>query len=274
MAKALKANIAHALFMGFILFCPDQGMAQDIVARAHNYTSSGEQFQGYLAYPANLKKNKKIPGILVIHEWWGHNEYVRHRARKLAELGYAALAIDMYGSGKLATHPAEARAFAQESLKSFPAAERRFRAALEELDRLPFVDPELRAAVGYCFGGGVALNMARADLPLKGVVSFHGGLAALTPARPGFKVRILVLHGADDAFVPPAQIAAFHREMKKAGAAYEFISYPGVKHAFTSRDADQQAKKFKLPVAYDSEADRRSWLEMQKFLEKILRPEQ
>ena len=266
MGKTLKSAWLAA-FLCLLTFRAEA----EITARELDYAAGEERLRGYLAYPANLKKGRKIPGVLVVHEWWGHNDYVRYRARMLAELGYAAFAIDMYGAGKLASHPAEARAFAQASLRTFPAAERRFRAALAELNRLPFVDPERHAAIGYCFGGGVVLNMARANLPLKGVVSFHGRLAALTQARRNPGPAILVLHGADDAFVPAAQIASFKAEMKNAGANFKFISYPGVKHAFTSKAADEQAKKFKLPVAYDAEADRASWKEMQTFLREVLK---
>lgn len=250
---------------------PDQRPApKAITTQELTYQSGPETLQGYLAYPARLSKSdEKVPGILVVHEWWGHNEYVRQRARMLAELGYAALAIDMYGKGKLAAHPAQARAFAQASLQSFPAATRRFKAGMELLQSQPFVAGEQIAGVGYCFGGGVLLNMARAGQPLTGVVSFHGGLASMVSPRKPLQTKILVLHAAGDAFVPAAQVSAFHTEMKSLQADYRFVEYRGVKHAFTSPFADEQARKFGLPVGYDAEADRQSWQEMQQFLKRL-----
>ncbi|MCF6156636.1 MAG: dienelactone hydrolase family protein [Candidatus Brocadia sp.] len=235
-----------------------------------DYSSRGVVMKGYLSYDVNIKG--KRPGVLVVHEWWGHNEYARRRARMLAELGYAALAVDMYGDGRQAMHPDEAGKFSSELMKNFDIARDRFMAALDFLKQMPNVDPNRIAAIGYCFGGAIVLNMARQGIDMKGVVSFHGSLTAIKPAQPGnVKAKILALHGADDKFITREQIEAFKQEMKTAGADFQFISYPGVIHSFTNPDADTYAKKFNLPVAYNAEADRKSWEELQKFFNMIFK---
>ncbi len=241
-----------------------------IEGKAVQYSSGGVVLKGYLAYDKIVTGAR--PGVLVVHEWWGQNEYVRKRARMLAEMGYTALALDMYGEGKEATHPDDAAKFSSELMKNFDVAKARFMAAMEFLKKQPTVDPDRIAAIGYCFGGGVVLNMARQGVDLKGVASFHGSLAAVKPAEPGHvKAKILVLHGADDKFVKPEQIEAFKQEMKAAGADFEFIAYPGAVHGFTNPDADEYGKKFNLPLAYNAEADKKSWEELKKFLADIFK---
>lgn len=235
-----------------------------------DYSSEGIVMKGYLSY--NMKIKGKQPGVLVVHEWWGHNEYARKRARMLAEVGYTALAVDMYGDGRQAMHPDEAGKFSSELMKNFDIARARFMTALDFLKQLPNVDPNRIAAIGYCFGGAIVLNMARQGVGLKGIASFHGNLTAIRPAQPGgVKAKILVFHGADDKFITQEQIEAFKQEMKTAGADFQFISYPGVIHSFTNPDADTYAKKFNLPVAYNAEADRKSWEELQKFFTMIFK---
>ncbi|MFZ2198242.1 MAG: dienelactone hydrolase family protein [Thermodesulfovibrionales bacterium] len=234
------------------------------------YKSGDTVMKGYLAYDKNVKT--KRPGLLVVHEWWGHNEYTRKRARMLAEMGYVALAVDMYGEGKQAMHPDDAGKFSSEVMKDFDTAKARFSAAMDFLGKQPMVDPAEIAAIGYCFGGGVVLNMARQGVDLKGVASFHGGLAAVKPAQPGaVKAKILVLHGEDDKFTIAEQVDAFKKEMKDAGADFQFITYPGAKHGFTNPDADTYAGKFNLPLGYNAEADRKSWEELGRFLKLIFK---
>jgi len=231
------------------------------------YKTGDFSMQGYLAYDDNIAG--KRPGILVVHEWWGHTEYARERARMLAELGYTALAVDMYGDGRVADHPDDAGKFASEIRQNLPEARKRFAAAMRLLQEHPTVDPQHIAAIGYCFGGGIVLQMARQGIDLDAVVSFHGSLATDSPAVPGsVKARILVCDGADDKFSTPEQIQAFLREMKGAGVDYKFISYPGAKHSFTNPGADIYAEKFNIPVGYNVEADRKSWQDMQKFLQE------
>lgn len=234
------------------------------------YRAGDAVMKGYLADDPDLKG--KRPAVLVVHEWWGHNDYARSRARMLAELGYVALAVDMFGDGKTAQHPTEAGAFAAAVMKNKPVGEARFNAALEFLKKQPGVDPGRIAAIGYCFGGGVVLHMARQGADLRGVASFHGSLATDMPAKPGgVKARVMVFTGGADPMIPPQQVAAFMEEMGKAGADVGLFSYPGVKHSFTNPDADRYAKQFSMPVAYDREADERSWNETKRFLEEILK---
>jgi len=241
-----------------------------IVGRTIDYSAQGAVMKGYLAYDENIAG--KRPGVLVVHEWWGLNDYARKRARMLAELGYTALAVDMYGEGKQAMHPYDARAFSSELMKNFEVAKARFMAGMEFLKQQDSVDPTRIAAIGYCMGGGVVLNMARQGLDLRGVASFHGGLTAVKPAQPGsVKAKILVLHGGADKFITPEQIEAFKQEMKSAGADFHFISYPGATHSFTNPEATELGKKFNMPVAYNPEADRQSWDELKEFLKKVFR---
>jgi dienelactone hydrolase len=234
------------------------------------YSAQGVTMIGYLAYDKNI--SGKRPGVLVVHEWWGLNDYARKRAQMLAELGYTTLAVDMYGGDKVAADPDDAAKFSSELMKNFDMAKTRFLAAMDILKKNPTVDPTRIAAIGYCFGGGIVLNMARQGVDLKGVASFHGNLAAVKPAQPGsIKAKILVLNGEADSFTPPQQIADFKKEMDTAGADYRFISYPGAKHSFTNPEADELAKKFNMPIAYNAEADKRSWEELQKFFKEIFR---
>lgn len=238
-----------------------------IVGQEVEYPGDGIKLKGYLAYDDSIQG--KRPGVLVVHEWWGLNDYVRQRARMLAELGYTALAVDMYGNGKLANHPDDAGKFAVELGKNFPVAKTRFNAAHTLLSQHATVDSAHIAAIGYCFGGGVVLNMARAGVDLDGVASFHGSLGSTVKAEPGaVKAPILVLHGADDRFVTKEHIAAFKAEMDNAGATYTFIDYPGALHGFTNPLADELGKKFNMPIAYNAAADKASWEAMQAFLKK------
>jgi dienelactone hydrolase len=242
----------------------------NIMGQEVSYSSGATVMKGYLAYDKNIKG--KRPGVLVVHEWWGHNEYARKRARMLAEMGYAALAVDMYGDGKQAMHPDEAGKFSSEVMKNFDTAKARFTAAMDLLKKQHMVDPGEIAAIGYCFGGGVVLNMARQGVDLKGVASFHGSLVPVNPAQPGsVKAKILVLHGGDDKFTTAEQIDAFKKEMKDAGADFQFITYPGAMHSFTNPDADTYAKKFNLPLGYNAEADKKSWAELGTFLGQIFK---
>jgi dienelactone hydrolase len=235
-----------------------------------DYKAGGVTMKGYLAYDENIKG--KRPGVLVVHEWWGQNEYVRKRARMLAELGYTALALDMYGEGKTAAHPDDAGKFSSETMKNFPVAKQRFEAAMAFLKKQPTVDPKRIAAVGYCFGGGVALNMARQGEDLKAVASFHGSLVAVEPAQAGkVKARIRVYNGEDDKFAPKEVIDSFMKEMRDAKVDFQFINYPGAVHSFTNPDADELGKKFGLPLGYNADADKKSWEDMTKFFAEVLK---
>ncbi|HLP99319.1 MAG TPA: dienelactone hydrolase family protein [Sideroxyarcus sp.] len=230
-----------------------------------SYQANGTTLKGYIAYDDAVKG--KRPGVLVVHEWWGHNEYARMRARMLAEQGYTALAVDMYGDGKQANHPDDAGKFAGEVAKNAPLAKARFDAARKLLGRQKTVDRDNIAAIGYCFGGSVVLNMARMGEPLKAVLSFHGGLGTTAPAEAGkVKARVASFTGEDDPMIPATQVAAFRQEMDKAGVTYKVVTYPGAKHSFTNPDADKYGQEFKLPLAYNAAADKASWDEGLAFL--------
>jgi len=254
------------LLMVIALFCLAAPVAQ---AKVHgkevSYKAEGTTLKGYIAYDDAIKG--KRPGVLVVHEWWGHNEYARKRARMFAKLGYTALAVDMYGNGKQAKHPDDAGKFATEVSKNMPMAKARFEAGMKLLRSQKTVDPDKIAAVGYCFGGGVVLNMARQGEDLVAVVSFHGSLGTNSPAQPGMiKARIISFSGEADPMVDAASVAAFKKEMDAAGANYRVVTYPGVKHSFTNPDADKLGKKFKLPLAYNAAADKDSWQQGTEFL--------
>jgi dienelactone hydrolase len=239
-----------------------------VVGEEVEYTGGGVTMKGYLTYDDAIKG--KRPGVLVVHEWWGHNEHARNSAHKLAELGYTALAVDMYGDGKTADHPKDAGAFAGEVKKNMDAATERFAAAKKLLAEHKTTDNTRIAAIGYCFGGGIVLEMARQGMDLDAVVSFHGGLGTQSPAQPGkVKAKVLVCNGAADVFVKPEEIAAFKEEMKNAKVDFEFKSYPDAKHAFTNPAATENGKKFELPLAYNEAADKQSWSDMKTFLQQV-----
>lgn len=235
----------------------------------HYKAVDGTPLVGYYAYDDAIAG--KRPGIVVVHEWWGLNDYAKRRARDLAGLGYSALAIDMYGEGKNTSHPADAKAFMQAATASADTAKARFLAGLELLKAQPQTDPAKLGAIGYCFGGKVVLDMARQGVPLAGVVSFHGNLVPQKPATPGsVKARVLVAHGDADSFTREQDIANFKREMQQAGARYQFNRYPGAKHGFTNPEADELAKQG-VDIGYQKEADERSWADMQAFFKDVFK---
>lgn len=224
--------------------------------------------KGYLAW--DDAKGDNQPGVLVVHEWWGLNDYARMRAKMLAELGYTALAVDMYGDGKNSEHAKDAKAFMLSVNETQGLAQQRFLAAKAFLTSRSNVNKDKIAAIGYCFGGSTVLNMARSGVDLKAVVSFHGNLVTQTPAQPGqVKAKVLVLNGAADKFVTLESIEAFKKEMVDAGVDYQFVNYPGALHGFTNPDADRLGKANSLAVAYDAEADKQSWAAMQQLFKDV-----
>lgn len=241
-----------------------------VVGKEVQYVADSLTMKGYLVYDDKLAG--KRPGVLVVHEWWGHNDYARKRAEMLAELGYIALAVDMYGSGKQASHPNDASKFATEVMTNMLLMKARFMAAMELLKNDEHVDPARIGAIGYCFGGGVVLAMAREGVDLKAVVSFHGSLTTQHPAEKGkVKAKVLVCNGADDKFVSTEAIMKFKDEMKAAGADFKFVNYPGAVHSFTNPGSTEVGKKFNMPIAYKEKADKHSWAEMQKLFKKALK---
>lgn len=243
-------------------------LAPEVVGEEVSYSTDTTTMKGYLAYDKN--DTTKRPGILVVHEWWGHNEYVRQRADLLAELGYVALAVDMYGQGKQAGHPEDAQKFAMSVMGNFDVAKARFEKAMETLKANPNVDADQIAAIGYCFGGGVVLSMANAGYDLDAVAAFHGTLGLpVMPEKGKITAKVLVANGAEDPFVTPEQIAKYTAAMDSAQADYKFVNYENAVHAFTSKGADSLGKKFDLPLAYNAKADSASWAEMKELFNGV-----
>ena len=244
----------------------------EIKTQEITYSADGVTMKGHLAWDASIEGQR--PGVLVVHEWWGSNEYVGKRARMLAELGYTAMAVDMYGEGKTADHPQDAQKFMTEVLNNLPGARLRFNAALDRLRAHPTVNPEKIAAIGYCFGGGVVLHMARYGADLDAVASFHGSLPlGVAPEAAGTKIkaRVVAYNGEDDTFVPAEAIKAFKEEMEKAGADYQFINYPGAIHGFSNPGATANGEKYNLPLKYNALADQSSWDHMRLLFESVFR---
>lgn len=237
---------------------------KSLTGKEVTYATNSTTMKGYLAYDGS--KEGKRPGILVVHEWWGHNAYTRERADMLAELGYTALAVDMYGDGKQAKHPDDAGKFSGMVMQNIEEARARFEAALELLKSQPSVDSTKIAAIGYCFGGSVVLTMANAGEDLDAVAAFHSGVQLPIMPNDGIKARVLVCNGAADPFVSEESVVAYKEAMDKAGANYEYIAYEGAQHAFTSKEADSLGQKFNLPLAYQEKADKASWDALQKLL--------
>ncbi|UPT75536.1 MAG: dienelactone hydrolase family protein [Elusimicrobiota bacterium] len=231
--------------------------------KAVEYKHGDVVLQGWAAWEDGFKD--KRPGVLVVHEWWGHGPYARKRAEQLAKLGYTAFAVDMYGKGVLAKDHEEAGKLAGAFFGDRTLMRDRALAGLAELKKLPYVDETKLAAIGYCFGGTTVLELARAGTDLKGVASFHGNLATPVPAADKPKASILVLHGAEDNFVNPG-LAAFQDEMRKSKADWQLISYGGAVHSFTVPEAGNDPSK---GMAYNKEADKRSWAAMKAFFEEL-----
>jgi dienelactone hydrolase len=240
------------------------------------YKDGDTVLEGYLAYPASLSDYAeasdaaavgKRPGVLIVHEWTGLGPYVKGRARQLAELGYVAFAVDIYGKG---VRPADAQEAAKQA--AIYRSDRRLmrsRAAtgLEHIKKYPFVDPNHIAAIGYCFGGGVVLELARSGADVKGVVSFHGNLDTPNPEdAKSIKAKVLVLHGADDPHVPAEQVAAFEKEMRDAKVDWQMNIYGNAVHSFTNPEAGDDPSR---GAAYNKEADIRSWEAMKAFFKEI-----
>ena len=233
------------------------------------YGSDSAKLTGFVAYDTNSPA--KRPVVLVIHEWWGLNEYVKERSKQLAKMGYLAMAVDMYGDGKMGNNPDEAGKLATPFYTNPALAKSRFDAALEKIKTYPQADTAQIAAIGYCFGGAMVLNMARLGAKLNGVVSFHGNLAGVPTDKNLLKAAVLVCHGAADPFVKPEEVTSFKKQMDSIGANYTFKTYEGALHAFTNPAATAMGEKFKIPIAYNAAADTASWKDMKEFFGKIFK---
>ncbi|WKE66566.1 dienelactone hydrolase family protein [Gallaecimonas kandeliae] len=216
---------------------------------------------------SNDQLKKPGPGVVVIHEWWGLNAYAKGRAKALAKLGYTSIAVDMYGTGKVADHPKDAQAFMEAAMREPDKMNARFDAAMAILKAQPNVDGARIYAIGYCFGGGVVLNQARMGKALAGVASFHGSLGSSIQAEKGkLKAKLLVATGGADPFNPPQVVSAFVKEMMDAGADLDLRVYPGAMHSFTNPGSTALGKQFDMPLAYDEAADKDSWAALLRML--------
>ncbi len=259
------ARIRPIWVTGLVLIALARTASAEVVGERVVYRQGSEELEGYLAYDDKVQTPR--PGILVIHEWTGIGPYVEGRCRRLAELGYIAFAPDMYGKGIRPQDPAEAGEWSGKFKKDRPLTRSRAFAGLEVLQKHPFTDPSRIAVIGYCFGGMVALELGRGGADVKGIVSFHGVLG--TPNKEdarNIKGRVLVLHGGSDPHVSDAQVKEFEDEMRAARVPWKIVVYGAAVHSFTNPDSGDDPSK---GVAYNAEADRESWDEMQRFLDAI-----
>jgi dienelactone hydrolase len=237
----------------------------EIVAKDVPYTHNGTNLKGFMVYDDAFSGRR--PGILVVHEWWGLNDYARRRAEQLAKLGYVAFALDMYGEHKLTQHPDQASAWMKEITRNVAFWQGRAMAGLEILKKNPEVDPSRLGAIGYCFGGSTVQQLAYGGADLQGVVSFHGSL--IPPPFSGInrvKARILICHGSSDPFVTGDALRNYLAAMESTPLDWQMIIYGGARHGFTNPGAD----KFGMEgLQYNAKADHRSWDHMQLFFEEI-----
>lgn len=262
MGRNMKSILLFLVFIGI----SDISLGQ-IHTETINYTVGDIVFEGYLAYDASQKERR--PGILVVHEWWGITPYIQKRTEQLAQLGYVAFAVDIYGKGNRAATPQEAQKLAGQFYGDRKLLRQRAAAGMEILQKNPLVDTRRIAAIGYCFGGMTVLELARSGANLAGVVSFHGGLATPNPDdAKNIKARILVLTGGDDPNVPAQQVNTFEDEMRNAKVDWQVISYGGAVHSFTNPASGNDPSK---GVAYNEKADKRSWTAMQDFFSEIFK---
>ena len=232
-----------------------------------NYMIESLKMDGYIVYDENIEG--KRPAVLVVHEWWGLNDYSKMRARELAKLGYIAMAVDMYGNGKRADNPTDAQNLAMPFYQNPQLTKTHFEAALNKFKTYSQVDLNKIAGIGYCFGGGMLLNLVRMGEDLKGVVSFHGTLIGTPVDKNLLKAKILVCHGNDDEYVKKEEVEKFKHQMDSIGASYIFKGYDGATHAFSNPNATAMGQKHHMSIAYNAAADTASWNEMKDFLSKL-----
>lgn len=262
------------LLIGVILFgvsaiAKSAGMPPNIKEETVSYTVNGVTYKGFIAYDDNIKG--KRPAILVVPEWWGVNDYARMRVRKLAELGYIALATDVFGDGKVAANPTEAQQFTTPFYKDPTMAKSLLDAALMKLKEYSQTDPNNLVAIGYCFGGYIALNYAKLGADLKGVVSFHGGMGGAPVDKKLLKAKVLVCQGGSDKFVAQKDVDKFKHQLDSIGADNTVKVYANATHAFTNPDATATGKKFNMPIEYNPEADKDSWNDMKTFFGRVFK---
>ena len=241
-----------------------------INTRTLTYTApDGTTLHSYLALPADT--NQQVAAVVITPEWWGLTEYPMRRADALAELGYAALAIDVYGDGKTTTAVPQAQEWMMQMLSDQDVLMQRAQAGLEQLRKLPEIDEHRVAAIGYCFGGKIALDMARQGMPLNAVASFHGELSPKSPAQTGkMTAAVLIEHGTADSMVSMDALEGFRAEMAAANVDLTVHLHKDAKHGFTNPAADQRAADNEVDLGYNAEADAASWQSLLVFLAQKL----
>ncbi|HLO87230.1 MAG TPA: dienelactone hydrolase family protein [Nostocaceae cyanobacterium] len=258
--------LLSALFAPALVLLTNTNVWAVIRTKTVEYKQGNTVLQGYLAYDDAIKG--KRPGVLVVHEWNGLQSYAKKRTEDLAKLGYVAFAADIYGKGVRPKNPEESAAQSTFYRQNRKLLRERAIAGLQVLQKNSLTDTKRIAAIGYCFGGTTVLELARSGANIAGVVSFHGGLDTPNPAdAKNIKAKVLVLHGADDPYVPAEQLQAFENEMRLAKVDWQLISYGGVVHAFTNPEYKGQIKG----ALYNASADERSWQAMRQFFAEIFR---
>ncbi|MDR3653025.1 MAG: dienelactone hydrolase family protein [Paludibacter sp.] len=258
------------LFMvAFSLSFTEKSSKSNIKEENITYTIDKTVYKCFVAYDENMKG--KRPAVLVVPEWWGMTDYPRMRARELAKLGYIAMAVDMFGEGKVAANPTEAQAFTAPYYSNPQLAKKNLDVAISKIKDFKQTDTKNIVAIGYCFGGSVVLNAAKLGADLKAVVSFHGGLKGVPADKNLLKAKILVCQGGIDKFVTKSDVTVFRHQMDSIGADYKLIVYPNATHAFTNPEATELGKKFNMPIEYNKKADTDSWNDMKMFFKVILK---
>lgn len=268
---SLGMNLSRCIVAGLSLWA-GLSLSAKVVTKPVAYEHAGVKLEGFLAYDdTKVSAGKKAPGVLVVPEWWGLTDYAKGRAQKLAELGYVAFAVDMYGAGVTTTDPKKATELSGQFYGK-PLMAERTQAGLDQLLATGLVEADHVAAIGYCFGGAAVQALAYSGAPLAGIVSFHGSLLPVpADAAAKTKAKILICHGAIDPFISQADLAAFEKSMNDGKFDYQFISYSSAIHAFTNPDADKVAATAGLTgkIGYNAAADRRSWSQMKGFFKEI-----
>ena len=260
-------NFRFGLLMYMMLAVVPPLVQAEVQSRVVPYSYGETSFEGYVAWDDSVKG--KRPGILVVHEWWGHNEYARSRAEQLATLGYVAFAVDMYGKGKVTTHPEKASEWAKLTTDNIGEWFGRAEAGLKLLQNDPNVDPTRLAAIGYCFGGATVMQLVYGGAPVKGVVSFHGSLPLPPPAKIiPHSAKVFIAHGASDPFLTADHIGQFKTALDKAEIDWQMVWYSGAQHSFTNPSADQYGLK---GAKYHRESDQRSWMHMKQFFDQLFK---
>lgn len=278
----MKRLFFPALLLSIIASCNDEPKtepapetaatprAPQIKVDPVSYKDDTTTLQGFVAYDAN--DSAKRPAVLVVPEWWGVVSFTKSKVEELAKLGYIAIAVDMYGNGKVAENPKDAGAMAMPWYQNPEKAKQRIEAALNEIKKYPQTDTSRIGAIGYCFGGTMVLNAAKMGENFDAVVSFHGGLQGVKPQKGVTKAKMLICHGGNDSFVPQKDVDIFLKQLDSAGGInYTFKAYPDATHAFTNPGATETGKKFNLPIAYNAAADSASWKDMKEFFDNYLR---